>query len=80
MGEDRPHVTIAEEMRGYAEARYPGVPAASPDAPGNDEEVDERERGDLLARRYEHTPTSTIDSSIATAFGEMACARIHGNR
>jgi hypothetical protein len=72
MGDDHPYLTIAEEIQSYAQTHYPGIPPANPEDPENDEEVDQRERGELIGRWYEYTPTSALDIAIGTALGEMA--------
>ena len=67
-----PYVTIAEEIRNYAMTNYKGIPAANPEDPANDQLVDGRERGVLIGRWYEYTPTSALDLSIDTQLDELA--------
>jgi hypothetical protein len=72
MGDDHPYLTIAEEIQAYAATNYPGIPPANPEHPENDTETENRERGLLIGRWYEYTPTSAIDLSIDTPFADMA--------
>ena len=70
--EDHPYVTIAQEIQSYAETHYPGVPAANPQDPPTEEEVEEAERGELQATWWEYTPTGALDISVDTSLAELA--------
>jgi hypothetical protein len=59
LGGDHPYMTIAEEMRNYAETNYPGIPPANPDG------ADAAEAGQLIGTWYEYTPTSALDIKFA---------------
>jgi hypothetical protein len=72
MGDDHPYLTIAEEIQSYAQTHYPGIPPANPEDPENEDEVDQRERGELIGRWYEYTPTSALDIEIGSALDDMA--------
>lgn len=66
-----PYLAIADEIRNYAETNYPGIPAANP-ADGDDEEaVDAGERGILVGRWYEFTPTSALDIAIDSSLSDL---------
>jgi hypothetical protein len=72
MGENHPYLTIAQEIQAYAQTNYPGIPPANPEDSDNESEVEGRERGVLIGRWYEYTPTSALDLSIDTPLDHMA--------
>jgi hypothetical protein len=67
-----PYLTIAQEIQDYANTNYQGIPPANPADPNNEEEVGDRERGVLIGRWYEYTPTSALDLSIDTHLENLA--------
>jgi hypothetical protein len=67
-----PYTTIAEEIRNYALTNYTGIPAANPEDPEADAELVGRERGILIGRWHEYTPTSALDLSINTDLATLA--------
>lgn len=68
---DHPYLTIAEEIRAYAEANYPGIPGASPDGEPDPEAVEAAENGKLIARWYEYTPISALDMTVNTPLEKL---------
>jgi hypothetical protein len=72
LGDDHPYLTIAQEIQNYARTNYPGIPPANSEVPSNEEEVDEREYGELIGRWYEYTPTSALDLSLNTVLADLA--------
>jgi hypothetical protein len=74
LGDDHPYLTIAQEIEAYALTNYPGIPPANPEGQeeGEEGEVGERERGKLIGRWYEYTPTSALDLAIDTPLPDMA--------
>ncbi len=64
---DHPYLTIAQEMRAYAETHYPGLPG--PDA--TTEEAEAAERGVHIGRWFEYTPISATDISINTPLDQL---------
>jgi hypothetical protein len=71
LGDGHPYMTIAEEIQEYANTNYPGIPAANPEV-DNAQDVEGREKGTLIGRWYEYTPTSALDISIDTPFLDLA--------
>lgn len=69
---NHPYITIAEEIRNYAETNYPGIPPANPDGSIDEEEVDGAEKGIRIASWYEYTPTSGLDISVNTQYSDLA--------
>jgi hypothetical protein len=77
LGENHPYVTIGQEIENAANTNYPGIPPANPEAGETEQDVDkkveERERGILVARWYEYTPTSALDLAVSTPMaGDLA--------
>ncbi|WP_210544015.1 hypothetical protein [Rhodoferax sp. PAMC 29310] len=66
-----PYLTIADEIRNYAETNYPGIPAANPADNDDEEAVEAGERGVLIGRWYEFTPTSALDISINSSLNDL---------
>lgn len=66
-----PYLTIAEEIETYARTNYPGIPPANAADASVDETVVSRERGTLIGRWYEYTPTSALDISLTTDLGQL---------
>jgi len=64
---DHPYLSIAQEIRAYAETRYPGIPASN----DNPEALDAAERGIRIGQWFEHTPISALDISINTPLDEL---------
>lgn len=58
--ESHDYLSIVDEMEAYAKTNFPGLPAASPDAPTDSDP------GQLVGAWYEYTPTGALD----IAFGE----------
>jgi len=73
---NHPYVTIAQEIQNYANTNYPGIPSANPPPGVSDEQLDdetrEAERGKLIARWYEYTPTSALDIAVDTVMTDLA--------
>lgn len=68
---DHPYLTIAQEIRNYAETHYPGIPGSTPDNEPSPEEVEAAERGEHVARWHEYTPVSALDITINTPLDEL---------
>jgi hypothetical protein len=64
---DHPYLTIAQEIRAYAETNYPGIPDSNADP----EVLDERERGIRIGQWNEYTPMSALDISINTPLADL---------
>jgi hypothetical protein len=70
--EKHPYVSISQEIQNYAKTNYPGIPPANPENPDdNEKETEQAERGILIGRWYEYTPTSALDVSLNTTFADM---------
>jgi hypothetical protein len=68
---NHPYLTIAQEIRNYAETHYPGIPGStSGDEPPPDV-VDAAERGELIAGWHEFTPVSALDITIDTPLDQL---------
>jgi hypothetical protein len=72
LGQDHPYMTIAQEIQAYTRTNYPGIPPANPEDGDADDLVEGRERGVLIGRWYEYTPTSALDISVDTPLGDIA--------
>jgi len=70
--EHHPYIKIAEEIENYANTHYPGIPPANPENADDEQEVENKERGKLIGRWYEYTPTSALDISLNTVLAELA--------
>lgn len=68
---NHPYLTIAQEIRAFADAHYPGIPGAKNGIPPDPEEVAEAERGELIARWHEYTPISALDITVNTPLDEL---------
>lgn len=64
---DHPYLTIAQEIRAYAAATYPGIPPSNAEP----EILDERERGVRIGQWNEHTPISALDMTVNTPLDEL---------
>lgn len=64
---DHPYLTIAQEIRAYAAATYPGIPPSNTDP----EALDALERGVQIGQWYEFTPISALDISVNTPLDEL---------
>lgn len=63
-----PYLTIAQEIENYANTNYEGIPPANPadaDDPALDADVQQKERGVLVARWYEYSPTTALDVAVS---------------
>jgi hypothetical protein len=69
---DHPYLTIAEEIRAYAAANYPGIPGDGPTGEPTDQAVEEAERGQHIARWHEYTPISALDITVNTPLTELS--------
>jgi hypothetical protein len=69
--EDHPYLAIAEEIRNYAETHYPGIPGSDEGAEPGEDDIDEAERGERIARWYEYTPISALDITVNTPLDEL---------
>ncbi len=70
-GDDHPYMTIADEIRAYAETNYPGIPAADGDNVPSEEEIDAGRLGKRIARWYEYTPVSALDITVNTPLADL---------
>ncbi len=69
---NHPYLTIAQEIRAYAAAHYPGIPGTNGN--GNEpspEAVEAAERGERIASWREYTPVSALDITINTPLNEL---------
>ncbi len=66
-----PYLTIAEELRAYAEAHYPGIPGVQNGQLPDPAAVEAAERGEHIARWFEHTPVSALDISVNTPLADL---------
>lgn len=64
---DHPYLTIAQEIRAYAAATYPGIPPSNTDP----EALDELERGVRIGEWNEYTPISALDMTVNTPLDEL---------
>ena len=69
---NHPYVTIATEIQNFANTTYPGIPPANPNDASGDDTTQQRERGVLIGRWYEYTPTSALDIAVNTSYATMA--------
>lgn len=68
---DHPYLTIAQEIRAYAETHYPGIPGVSNgDVPPRDQ-VEKAERGEHIAQWHEYTPVSALDITVNTPLADL---------
>jgi hypothetical protein len=67
--EGNPYLTIAQEIRSYADTKYPGVPSA--EVPGS-EPSEDADRGVKIASWYEYTPVSGLDITVNAALEDIA--------
>jgi hypothetical protein len=68
---NHPYLTIAEEIRAFAKAHYPGIPGVSPNNEPSPEAVEAAERGERIARWYEYTPVSALDITVNTPLDQL---------
>jgi hypothetical protein len=68
---NHPYLTIAQEIRNYAAAHYPGIPGSTPGNEPPPEAVAAAERGELIARWHDYTPVSALDISVNTPLSEL---------
>lgn len=71
LGPNHPYLTIAEEIRAYADTHYPGIPGATPNGAPDAEAVESAERGEHIAQWHEFTPVSAIDITVNTPLDEL---------
>jgi hypothetical protein len=68
---NHPYMTIAQEIRAYAETHYPGIPGTEGDAEPDAEAVEKAERGERVAEWHEFTPVSALDITVNTPLSEL---------
>ncbi|GAA4627388.1 hypothetical protein GCM10023196_039370 [Actinoallomurus vinaceus] len=61
-----PYVTLADEFRADADARYPNTPSPDPD------ESDQQRLGNLVSSWYEFTPTAALDVQVTSSLPDDA--------
>jgi hypothetical protein len=71
LDDDHPYLTIAEEIRNYAETHYPGIPPSTDANEADPDAVEAAERGERIARWYEYTPVSALDITVNTPLNQM---------
>ncbi len=71
LGEEHPYMRIAQEIQNYANTNYPGIPPANPESE-NAQAIEDSEKGRLIGRWYEYTPTSALDISVDAAVSDLA--------
>jgi hypothetical protein len=69
---NHPYMTIAQEMKAYAQTNYPGIPTANPGDPDDEDAVADAERGQLIGSWYEYTPSPGIDLVIDSKLQDLA--------
>ncbi len=69
---NHPYLTIAQEIRNYAQTNYPGIPGTEPDGdiPPRDQ-VERAERGQHIAQWHEYTPVSALDITVNTPLADL---------
>jgi hypothetical protein len=69
---DHPYITVAQEIRNFAQTNYPGIPPANPNGAIDEDEINGAEKGIRIGSWYEYTPTSGLDISINTPQADLA--------
>jgi len=68
---DHPYITIAQEIRAYADMHYPGIPGAAGVDEPDKEAVEAAERGERIAQWHEYTPVSALDITVNTPLDQL---------
>jgi hypothetical protein len=68
---NHPYMTIAQEIRAYADTHYPGIPGAEGPADPDAQMVEAAERGERIAQWHEYTPVSALDITVNTPLTEL---------